>query len=100
MEGCGHGGNTARQHKVDNLAYDFASINASTVIDDASDLASYGFDAPPVILPLSLLTEQLKGLRRQQTPTGRGIILKPKTTLRLYRYSSKAEDFIALGKIP
>ena len=32
--------------KVDNLAYDFASINASTVIDDASDLASYGFDAP------------------------------------------------------
>ena len=32
--------------RVDNLAYDFASINAETTIENTADLSAYGFDVP------------------------------------------------------
>ncbi len=83
--------------KVDNLAYDFASINASTVIDDASDLASYGFDAPSGYPSVKLADGTIKRfIVGSKTPTGSGYYFKTEDDPTVYTvYSSKAEDFIA-----
>ncbi|NLB81816.1 MAG: DUF4340 domain-containing protein [Clostridiaceae bacterium] len=83
--------------KIDNLAYDFASINADTVIEDVSDNAIFGFNSP-LGTPSVILTDGSKKefIIGNKTPTGGAYYFKTADDDTIYTvYSSKIESFLA-----
>ncbi|MCK9478015.1 MAG: DUF4340 domain-containing protein [Firmicutes bacterium] len=83
--------------KVDNLAYDFSSINAETIIDNVSDYSIFGFENPTgtPFVALSDGTEK-HFIIGSKTPTGSSYYFKTADDDTIYTvYSSKIESFIA-----
>lgn len=83
--------------KVESLAYNFASINAGTIIENPSDLSAYGFGAPAGTPSIKLADGDEKGfVIGSKTPTGTEYYFKTADSDTIYSvYSSKIESFIA-----
>lgn len=83
--------------RVDNLAYDFASINAETIIEEAADYSAFGFENP-VGTPSVTLKDgsEKKFIIGNKTPTGGSYYFKTTDGNEIYTvYSTKIESFIA-----
>lgn len=84
------------QSKVDSLAYDFAMLNADTLISENGNLSDYGLDKPLATpnITLSDGTEK-KFILGNLTPTGNGYYFKMNDDAKIYTISSTTgEDFI------
>lgn len=83
--------------RVDNLAYDFSSINADVIIEDTGDLSLFGFDKPVGTPSIELSDGSVvKFVIGSKIPTGTGYYFKTEDSDSVYTvYSSKIESFIA-----
>jgi hypothetical protein len=83
--------------RIDNLAYDFASINADVLIEDTGDLSLFGFDEPLGTPSIKLADgSEQKFVVGRKTPTGTGYYFKLANDEKIYSvYSSKIEGFLA-----
>ena len=84
------------QSKVDSLAYDFAILNADTLISENGNLSDYGLDKPLATPKITLSdgTEK-KFILGSLTPTGNSYYFKMNDDAKIYTISSSTgEDFI------
>jgi len=84
------------QSKVDGLAYDFALINADTLIAEKGNLTDYGLDKP-IAIPEILLADGTKKqfLLGSLIPTGSGYYFKTNDEAKIYTiYATKGEGFL------
>lgn len=83
--------------KVENLAYDFATINADAIIEDVSDLSLYGFDNPLGTPSIELSDGSVKKfIIGSKAPTGTAYYFKAEDSNSVYTvYTTKIEGFLA-----
>lgn len=83
--------------RVDNLAYDFAGLNADVLIEDNSDLALFGFNEPLGTPSIKLADgSEVRFVVGSKTVTGTGYYFKMADDDKVYTvYSSKIDGFLS-----